>query len=428
MSKLSRRQLIPRVGKAALAGIASVKLMPAFAQTREVSMLGWNHFVPASDVKLKELIEKFSKETGISVRSDHVAQPQLLAQQAAERQAESGHDIMLFLTGQDWRYRDYLVDLDDVVSDLNKQYGDNIYSFMKDGFVVEGHWKVLPFSWTGYLGNYLHSKFAEVGESPPKTWADLLRAGKKLKEIAHPVGIPISHCQDANATFWAICWSFGARVLEADGKTISLSSPAMHDVIDYYKELHAIMEPEVLSWDDLANNRCINSSHCAWVYNPVSSYLAAVDNKLPIANDLNHHPTLAGPAGQFSATLTYVYGIWKFSRNVQAAKELLRFLFREHNLREWIQAGAGFSIPMWRYWEGHPVWATDPKLKMLPAEGPYGRLRGWPAPPSEAVGLIDDLYILPDMIAKAIGGMPTTSAISWATDNVAQILDGRKSR
>ncbi len=34
---------------------------------------------------------------------------------------------------------------------------------------------------------------------------------------------------------------------------------------------------------------------------------------------------------------------------------------------------------MWRYWEKHPVWNGDPKLKLLPAEGLYGRMRGWPA-------------------------------------------------
>ena len=50
-----------------------------------------------------------------------------------------------------------------------------------------------------------------------------------------------------------------------------------------------------------------------------------------------------------------------------------------------------------------PVWNTDPKLKLLPAEGVFGRMRGWPASPSDVFGVIDDLYILPDMVAKAVG-------------------------
>lgn len=32
-------------------------------------------------------------------------------------------------------------------------------------------------------------------------------------------------------------------------------------------------------------------------------------------------------------------------------------------------------------WEKHPVWNSDPKLRLLPAEGVNGRMRGGPAPP-----------------------------------------------
>ena len=428
MTKCSRRQFIPGsiASTAALAGLISSKSsLPALAQAREISILGWHHLVTGSDAKLKDLLSKFRKESGISVRSDHVFVPQLASEQEEEQRAQAGHDIIMFVNRQVWRYRDYLVNIDDVVSDLTKQYGPDIYPFIKDGFMINGHWKVLPFSWTGYPGNYLQSKFNQVGQAPPDTWSDLLIVGKKLKEVGHPIGIPISHCEDANATFWAICWSFGATVVEADGKTIALNSPQMAEVIEYYKELYEIaMEPAVLSWDDLSNNRCINSSHCAWIHNPVSSYLAALANKLPIANDINHHSTPAGPAGRFFAPGTWVYGIWKFSKNIQAAKELLRFLFREDNLRDWIRAGAGFNIPMWRYWEKHPVWTTDPKLKMLPSEGLYARMPGWPARPSEALGIIDSSHILPDMVAKTIGGMSVSEAISWATDRMASVFRG----
>lgn len=429
MMRLTRREFLGRAaaGTAGLAGVLASRTPPALAQKREVTILGWSHFVPASDAKLKELVEKFAKETGVGVRSDHVPHPQLATKQAAELQTRAGHDIMMFFNEQAWRYREHLADLDDVVGDLNKKYGTDIYSFVKDAFMIQGHWKVLESIWPAFPGNYLMSKFRQVGENPPETWADLLRAGKKLKKIGNPVGIAISHCFDANSTFWSVCWSLGAKVLEADGKTIAINSPKMAEVIEYYKELYAeAMEPEVLSWDDASNNRCLNAGKCAWIHNPVSPYAAAMAKKLPIADDINHHPTPAGPAGRFFAPTVRGYGIWKFSKNIEAAKDLLRFLYREDNFREWIQAGGGFNHPMWRYWENHPVWSTDPKLKILPAEGLYARMRGWPAPPSDIFGVIDDLYILPDMVAKVVGGMPTKAAMEWATDQVKRVLETTK--
>jgi multiple sugar transport system substrate-binding protein len=299
---------------------------------------------------------------------------------------------------------------------------------VKEVFFINGHWKILESIWPAFPGNYLQSKFRQVGEAPPDTWADLLRAGKKLKKIGHPVGIAISHCFDANSTFWSVSWSMGAKVIEADGKTIAVTSPKMAEVIEFYKELYATaMEPDVLSWDDAGNNRCINAGKCAWIHNPVSPYAVAVARKLPIADDLNHHSTPAGPAGRFFAPTVRGYGIWKFSKNIEPAKDLLRFLYREDNLKEWIQAGNGFNHPMWRYWENHPVWSGDPKLRLLPAEGPHGRMRGWPAPPHEVFGVIDDLYILPDMVAKAVGGTPTKDAQAWAASTIKRLLEGARS-
>jgi multiple sugar transport system substrate-binding protein len=429
-ARLSRRQFLGRAsaGAAGLAGILAARVPPAVAQKRELTMLGWSHFVPESDTRLKQLVDRFTKETNIAVRSDHIPHAQLAAKQAAELQTGAGHDLVMFYNEQAWRYREHLIDLDDLVGELNKKYGTDIYPFVKEAFFINGHWKILESIWPAFPGNYLQSKFQQVGEGPPDTWADLLRAGKKLKKIGHPVGIAISHCFDANSTFWAVCWSFGARVVEADGKTVTLSSPKMVEVIEYYKELYATaMEPEVLSWDDSGNNRSLNAGKSAWIHNPVSPYAVAVARKLPIADDINHHSTPAGPAGRFFAPTVRGYGIWKFSKNAEPAKDLLRFLYREDNFREWIQAGNGFNHPMWRHWESHPVWSTDPKLKLLPAEGIYGRMRGWPAPPSEVFGVIDDLYILPDMVAKAVGGMPTRDAIAWATDQVKRAMEGARS-
>ena len=98
MDQLTRRQFIGRAaaGAAGLAGILASGTAPAVAQKREVTMLGWSHFVPASDAKLKELVEKFGKEANVTVRSDHIPHPQLAAKQAAELQTRAGHDLMMF--------------------------------------------------------------------------------------------------------------------------------------------------------------------------------------------------------------------------------------------------------------------------------------------------------------------------------------------
>jgi len=86
MRPITRRELIGHAaaGTAGLAGILLSRTPPASAQKREVTMLGWSHFVPESDKKLKDLVDRFSKEAGVTARADHVPNVQLAAKQAAE--------------------------------------------------------------------------------------------------------------------------------------------------------------------------------------------------------------------------------------------------------------------------------------------------------------------------------------------------------
>jgi multiple sugar transport system substrate-binding protein len=140
--------------------------------------------------------------------------------------------------------------------------------------------------------------FKEAGLEHPKTWAELLRQGKVLKAQGNPVGIAISHSNDADTTSASVLWSYGGKVFEADGKTPAINSEGTAQVIEWYKELYTdAMEPEVLSWDDASNNRFLLSGKGSWIHNPISAWVAAVTNKQPIADDIGFHNSLAGPGG-----------------------------------------------------------------------------------------------------------------------------------
>src|SRR6266542_1549801 len=90
---LTRRQFIGTTA-AGLLGILAWRQAPVFAQRREVSMLTWNHFVPASDEKLKEIAAEFGKRHNVTLRVDTIAHLQLPAKIAAEVQTKAGHDIV----------------------------------------------------------------------------------------------------------------------------------------------------------------------------------------------------------------------------------------------------------------------------------------------------------------------------------------------
>src|SRR3989449_997341 len=293
-------------------------------------------------------------------------------------------------------------------------------------FVPASGWKAVPWFWISFPATYNETHFKKAGLETPKTWAELLHHGKILKKQGNPVGIAISHCADANTTFWSILWCYGGKVVETDGKTPAITSDKTAHVIELYKELYRdAMEPEVLSWDDASNNRCILAGKCSWIHNPISPYNLALTKAMPIADEINHHNSPAGPAGTHSAPPITAIGIWKFSKNIQLARDFIKFLFQKDNYNAWIVASNAFNHPPLRHFADHPIWAKNPKFAMLPKEAEFAHPRGWPAKPNAAVQLIQVNYVLPDMVAKAVNGMPTKRAIAWAEDQVRLAVQGK---
>src|SRR5512138_527057 len=82
MEHVSRRRFLTTT--AGLAGILAAGVPPARGQQREILYLCWNNFAPASDKKLAEIGQRFTKDTGIKIRIDHIAAPQQPAKYASE--------------------------------------------------------------------------------------------------------------------------------------------------------------------------------------------------------------------------------------------------------------------------------------------------------------------------------------------------------
>src|SRR5512145_2401709 len=120
-ARIGRRQFL--LTSAVAASSLALDRAPAFAQKRELTFLSWNHFVPASDEKLREQAEAFGKQANATVRVDTIAHLQLPAKRAAEAQSQSGHDMLLTGGADPFLYENQLADTGDVIEELGKKYG-----------------------------------------------------------------------------------------------------------------------------------------------------------------------------------------------------------------------------------------------------------------------------------------------------------------
>lgn len=125
---------------AGLAAILSAGTAPAIHEPlHEITLLSTTHFVPASDRKLHELAQRFTKNTGISVKINRIASPQLPAKLAAEVQMQSGHDLVDLCMHLPIYHEAQLVDLTDIVVPLAEKNG-GMYGFCAEAALVHGRW------------------------------------------------------------------------------------------------------------------------------------------------------------------------------------------------------------------------------------------------------------------------------------------------
>jgi multiple sugar transport system substrate-binding protein len=425
MESISRRRFLATTGATGLAGILASHVPPAVGQQREITYLCWANFAPNSDKKLAEIGQRFTKDTGIKIRVDHIAHPQQPAKFASHIQTQSGPDLVEMRMHSPWLYESQLADVSDVVTELEKKYGKALSAAYETGH-VNGVWRAVPQYHLMFMGAYREDVFKKASLKVPDTWDDLYTVGKELKKMGHPVGIPISQNLDSVSTAGPVLWSFGGMEIDKDGKTVRINSKEGLRAVEWYQKMYRdCMEPEVLSFTDSSNNDSLVAGKAGWIHNPISAYLTARNRKMVTADGINHHRALGGPNGRHETDVPRHIAIWKFSKNIEPAKEWIRYLIGKKEVYdEYVMSGDAFNLPIYEKLQDHAVLKTDPKFAPLRETGVQYHAYGWPAPPSDKIQLITNSFILPNIMAKAVTGTSAKDALAWGENEMKKIIAG----
>src|SRR5919109_2015618 len=121
--KLNRRGFLraTATGVAGLAGVLALGQPPAAAQERELTMLSFNNFVPASDEELRRQAAVFGQQHRVKATVDTISGLQIPQKLAAEVETRAGHDVVVLPRSSPYLYRHQLVNLDAMGEDLGKE-------------------------------------------------------------------------------------------------------------------------------------------------------------------------------------------------------------------------------------------------------------------------------------------------------------------
>src|SRR5712692_2623709 len=434
MTTVTRRKVL-KSGAALMGGMAGILATgraPAFAQGTTVHWLRWNDFVPASDQLLrKELLPAAEKALGIKINLETVNGNDLQPRITSAIQSGAGPDIIMLFNNHPQIYSESVVDLSDLTSSVSKAEG-GYYDLCKSNTADGQKWIAMPWAIVGAMIAYRKSWFDEIGSPTfPDTWEKYREVGKKLKAKGRPIGQTLGHTFGDAPTFsYPYMWSWGGTEIEKDGKTVNINKKEVIDSVKFmtafWKEAH---DEGGLAWDDTNNNRAFLSQTISATLNGASIYIESLRNPdkyisekgAQLKTDIQHAALPKGPAGQFGFHLLQSHMLMKYSNNQEAAKKFLTWIHTPANYEKWFLSQKGFATPCTAKWETHKLWGEDPVMTIYKVAARLGQAPGFAGPPNarSAEGL--SKYIITDMYAKAVQGMPAEEAVKWADGELTKV-------
>ena len=413
----------PAASPAAAAPAAKPAALPKLDGVN-LSVLQWQSFVPDSDPFFKKQIEDdFMKQTGARVTIEVVNANDLQPKIAAAIQSGTGPDVIQFQYNWAHLYKDAVVDVSDLATEIKSLTGD-FYPAHEDAVKVDGKYLAIPHDNVPNAMHWRKSWFQEAGVSTfPKTFAELFEVGKKLKANGHPLGQALGHSFGDPPT-WAypMLWSYGGQELDSSGK-VAINSPETIAAVTAMKDAWKDAFDETgLAWDDTSNNRAFLAGTVSATLNGASAWWVARKDKSPFFDDIGLDLIPGGPKGQFIWLLTNNYAVMKYTKNVDAAKAFIRWSMQDSVWMPWFEVGGSYYAGVAEKQDNAAPWNKFPPItQVFKGTGKISRSPGYAGPFNQAAGLAQSKYIIVDMFAKAVQGDSAEAAVAWAEGELKQI-------
>src|SRR3569623_2862315 len=361
-TSISRRSILKTAALGSAAAISSPYVSGTYA-AGTITMGCWDHWVPGANKTLDKITKEWGDKNKVEVHIDYITsqgeKDKLTA--AAEAQAGTGHDIM---SHRDWNIRihqDKLEPLDDLVNSLIKQYGaiSPVAEYLAK---IKGTWRGVPTT-VGSQGKPCCSRFdlykehagLDLRELFPAdeskwdkamvdgwNWEKYVETAQKLHKAGFPVGNPLGQTSDAVDWVGGLFNAYGVVMVDAKDN-IKINSDETRQAMEIAKKIAEVMPQDVFAWDDAGNNRWLISGKGAGIMNPPSAWSVAKRDNPKVAENCWTHPVPKGPKGRFVGQLPQFYGLWKFSNNKQAAKDLLHYISLRPQVAQLVEASYGYD-------------------------------------------------------------------------------------
>jgi multiple sugar transport system substrate-binding protein len=110
-----------------------------------------------------------------------------------------------------------------------------------------------------------------------------------------------------------------------------------------------------------------------------------------------------------------------YSKQQKAAKDFLTWITSKPVYQPWFESQQGYSVGATTVWEQDPLWQKDPVMLPFRDAGRSGQFPGYAGSADRKSGEVLSKYVIVDMYAKAVQGMPAEDAVKWAAGELRKI-------
>jgi multiple sugar transport system substrate-binding protein len=223
-------------------------------------------------------------------------------------------------------------------------------------------------------------------------------------------------------------YCFGVKETDPSGTQIALDSKEMREALRFAKALYDEgMTPEVFSWDDASDNRYLASGVGCWIHDAISAFRTTEDTNPEVFKNTYMFPEAFGP-NNFRRNVSdpNVFAIWKFAKNVPAAKEFLLALWENHAAAA--TAARGYNMPFLKdfYRKPMPALGHDAKLAVLQDQLDINAFFGYPGPITPPAQEVLTTFVIPDMFTRVARGGSIEDTMKWGLGEYQRIYAKHK--
>ncbi len=323
---------------------------------------------------LKTMLDRYSKETGVKLNVEFINSTDFMTKLNAAVEAGTTPDISTADVRKTLAYypNNPYLEVNDLLTEIEKE--NPLYESIYEASEIDGNHYFVPFTSSAELLFVRKDKMEAAGYTEvPDTWDGLFEMAEKMSDpqnsfwgFGQSFGSGDGDFENAVRT---MLWNNGGGFFDENGNASAVSNPVNKQILEKLVEMYknGTIPEGAVSWDASSNNGnylqgtvgiVVNACTLNGALQSDEAYKELYENTIVTTEP-------AGSANHNHMAYIYGWGIHKECKNVEGAKDLIKYLCDPNNYQEYVDLLGPTFAPVFEKAGESELWSTGVHKTMV---------------------------------------------------------------